>query len=1047
MQGGMFSPHGPGNEASHHQSPHHGGPFSQFSNHPHGQQNSPRGNVGPHNMGVSPMHAGHGPPSVGGMPFESREAFLAANRHRVQEGAPAPIPNNDISSLLINLAMSDSLMNLFKDHNFESCTLCVCNMNLKGSDVGIYLPDALIPGIYDESQYKCTCGFSAVVNRHRSALSGLFYEDEIEITGIVYDPTEGLVKTDVLALDAPAVKPKSDLLSLKSENDSPNLPEADPLSPLLVELVRTQCSTLLSSCSLFSKALVYDLHLKALSVARKITTNDKSQFILSGLKVVSKMALLGSPDAIFRSDSSELAYLALISGKNALETYPPKLVTQQIADKRALKGSCLHDWQFLATEIPANNHEAVRFLRSLQPLLQESVQKKPQAMWEVTYSVSGPLTWRQFHRLAGRGTEDQCEPQPIPSLMVGHDKDWVCVSPFALKYWEKLMLEPYTVTRDVAYLVVAPDNSAVLPHVRSFFKELSTTYEMLRLGKHCPIVKILRDGIMRVGSSKKVAEEQIDDWFNQIGDSSVTAKLKLYAQSCKAYLAPLIKAQPLDKTLFAETPAQKTQPPTETNAGSTPSNSNPNYKPPSAGPGNDNSASNDATKMNYNDDDRNEGPNHGLPSFSTMAQIDHEEEDPAKQPAIVIYIVEPFTFANLDETTYRLASLGLLRCYSQMLKCLPENVQSCINLQIVSLDAICSTGADFRQCTRQEQLKSLAFAVFSQSRKSVVNPTIHKSLTGFGPAASLGTFLKEHPSGRPNRLYAPPYILAPLKDKNTELGHMFGDQREKSHNLYVCYCLTEDQKWIVASCSNERGDILETTLISIEVPNRTKRRKATVRRLGLQKLMKFILSVMSETVQPWRLVVGRLGRVGHGELREWASLLSKKALLRFSKNMKDTCDQCTSVSPYEVPGILSACLVSLEADTALRVFSDQYTPDDRFSSSCNTCSLSTPEDATCTHILTFPTSTTTQSSQGSFQIDAIGAGLGDDDLLQALGGTDTDDLGMGDDGMNLFDWGDPDDPVPVSPGDGGHGFASGMPDSPGSRQVGFDGSASKVRVR
>lgn len=33
------------------------------------------------------------------------------------------------------------------------------------------------------------------------------------------------------------------------------------------------------------------------------------------------------------------------------------------------------------------------------------------------------------------GTEDQCEPQPIPSLLVGYDKDWVALSPFALKFW------------------------------------------------------------------------------------------------------------------------------------------------------------------------------------------------------------------------------------------------------------------------------------------------------------------------------------------------------------------------------------------------------------------------------------------------------------------------------------------------------------------------------------------------------------------------------------------------------------------------------------
>lgn len=31
--------------------------------------------------------------------------------------------------------------------------------------------------------------------------------------------------------------------------------------------------------------------------------------------------------------------------------------------------------------------------------------------------------------------------------------------------------------------------------------------------------------------------------------------------------------------------------------------------------------------------------------------------------------------------------------------------------------------------------------------------------------------------------------------------------------------------------------------------------------------MDFILGVMSQSVTPWRLVVGRVGRIGHGELK------------------------------------------------------------------------------------------------------------------------------------------------------------------------------------
>lgn len=76
------------------------------------------------------------------------------------------------------------------------------------------------------------------------------------------------------------------------------------------------------------------------------------------------------------------------------------------------------------------------------------------------------------------GTEDRCEPQPIPPVVVGHDKDWLSVAPYTLHYWEKLLLEPYSYSRDVAYIVVAPDNDFVLQKTKIFFKELSSCYEV-----------------------------------------------------------------------------------------------------------------------------------------------------------------------------------------------------------------------------------------------------------------------------------------------------------------------------------------------------------------------------------------------------------------------------------------------------------------------------------------------------------------------------------------------------------------------------------------
>jgi hypothetical protein len=85
--------------------------------------------------------------------------------------------------------------------------------------------------------------------------------------------------------------------------------------------------------------------------------------------------------------------------------------------------------------------------------------------------------------------------------------------------------------------------------------------------------------------------------------------------------------------------------------------------------------------------------------------------------------------------------------------------------------------------------------------------------------------------------------------------------------LYVAYCLSEDQRYLLTSCCDENGELLESTSICIEVDERSRRRENHARRLGLRKLWEFIVAVISQTCKPWRLVVGRLGRIGHSEIK------------------------------------------------------------------------------------------------------------------------------------------------------------------------------------
>ncbi|XP_054714520.1 mediator of RNA polymerase II transcription subunit 13-like [Uloborus diversus] len=898
-------------------------------------------------------------------PASSASSYLNKHLNSVDSsGTTSSIP--EAHSLLVNLVIADSMLNLFKDHNFSSCTLCVCNMNTKGADAGINLPSSLIPSGTDEPQYKCTCGFSAVVNRHQSHRAGIFYEDELDITGHRYETFFGRKS---LSLVESASSKKAEQ---SCEEEAANA-QVDLVPHSVVDLIKVQCSHVCSTFSLFHKA-------------EQFRSSDQCYLHCNALEM---------------SDGCEVCFLALDTGRQAVDN-----INNNKMDE-SLKSSCLHKWPYLAAKVPVSNLEIVHLLRSLQPVLQEAVQqRRHQKLWEVTYPVLGPLTWRQFHRLAGRGTEDQCEPQPIPSLLVGYEKDWLALSPFALKYWDKLLLEPYTTSRDIAYVVVAPDSDFVLTHIKKFFKELSTIYELCKLGKHCPITKVLRDGIMRVGKStaKKLADEPVDDWFSLIGDGPIANRLKLYAQACRYHLAPHLATQPLDSSLLESPPALKTpdKPPTAAS-------------PRTTSTGGENIDREPAFKTEPDSRPDSASANECAPSSTSSSSDSADSEDCQQTPTIVIYIVEPFTHGTADGDIYRLASLGLMRSYTHMLQFLPEHIKNNIHLQVVTLDSILRLGSMENSERRKDQLKALAFSVFSQCHQMFMHQTIAKSLTGFGPAAAQDIFVKSRDAR--HSVFSPPpskaFTLAPQKDKQAELGEMFGDRREKSSILYCTYCLTEDQRWLVASCTDDKGDLLETCCISIEVPNRTRRKKASVRRFALHKLLDFIVEVLSKCLHAWRLVISRLGRLGHGELRDWATFLSRKSLLRYSRQLRELCHQCAVLGHPDAPAILSACLVSLEPDSTLRVMADQFTPDDRFSSSCNSCDLSTPEDASCTHILVFPTSSTAQSSQATFQAEQIETStiLGDDDdIFQAL---NDDDIAVGQDINDIFRW---TESPPQSPG-------------------------------
>lgn len=972
-------------------------------------------------------------------------------KHSFQMGQKAPEAN----SLLVNVLLYDTSLNIFRDHNFDSCTICVCNVtsatsvgNIRGLDSGIYLSlssschftenvtsiveksqesrldtclkrdqlgdiryfgnnrnfisnsicesprselclpsgiksgpstgctssssdeinqcsnavDLMLNGYQDDDPMNCRCGFSSVVNRRLAHRTGLFYEDEMEITGIANDPSSYKMRSLVSYLLKQNKKltqgQEGENKALKSQQDNSNKDKDECSMTQLAsifDLVRSQCTIFQNSSNSIQRVIAHLNHEKY----SPMLTNKHVNF----LEFI---------------DAFDIVTLALEQGRHAFEKFdgynnrPIFMQQKKQLEKRVSTSQAIsvHKWPFINAAGPKSNQDIIRVMKSMKALLQKAFnQNGTTGLWDAPYAVKGPLTWREFHRLAGRGT-GQCEPQPIPSIVVGHDKEWLCISPYALQFWDKLLLEPYSQPKDIAYIVITPDNSFINSKVKTYFKELSTTYEMCRLGRHQPIRRF--DGLLKVGKNAVNQDGSLDDeWLQSSECLKLNELLRLYGYTLQEHLVPFLQKASQDKSLlFPETNQIHHQNHHSRAMSSAPSPMLPPHtpEPHTSGNGSDRGPTTPKSDLDDSKDNLNTSSGGGNAMDSTGPHYDIS----GNPPHIVVYIVEPFTSGTDSTSVERLACLSLLKYYSNLLNSVPENIKTNISLHVVAQESILELGKNRNINRWSDHMKNFALNVFSQSHRYQSHLHNVKSLTGFGTAANGDLFIKskDEKNRAPVKLFTPAYILSTrnAKSENNENFGQCGMEQQCCSIMYCCYCLSEDQSMLIAVVTDERGELLENCTINIDVPNRKRRKKSSARRFGLQKLMDFVLGVMSQTVKPWRLVVGRIGRIGHGELKGWSWLLSRQNLLKSSKHLKDICKQCSYMCSQAVPSIWSACLVTLEPDSNFRVMADQFTPDERFSQRSTQSPLSTPQDVSCSHILVFPTSAVLQVSELSFSM-------------------------------------------------------------------------------
>ncbi|XP_028828852.1 mediator of RNA polymerase II transcription subunit 13-like isoform X2 [Denticeps clupeoides] len=895
-------------------------------------------------------------------------------------------------SLYTVLLLSDSVLDVFKDRNFDSCCICACNMNVKGADVGVYIPDST-----REDQYRCMCGFSAIVNRCLAHGTGLFLEDELDIFGRGSEVGRAAERRLALCRREPPIG------ETKTVRGSKRTQQEAPMSVMV--LLQEQCSQPISS-------------LASLHLSPACSCHGRRGALLQSWAADKQWA--------DESDACVECYNALVQGQQYVDNPAGGKV-----DPATVRSSALHSWPNTnVLDISMlSSQDVVRMLLSLQPFLQDAIQKKRTGRtWENIQHVQGPLTWQQFHKMAGRGSygsEESPEPLPIPPLLLGYDKDFLALSPLALPFWEKLLLEPYGGQRDVAFLVLCPNSSSLLAAARIFFQDLSTVYETCRLGKHRPLAKVSRDGLVRVGTTEpeqaeEEEEEQVEQWFTgpwsgQHQQDNLN-KLRLYSQACRHHLAPQLSGLSLDSTLLLP---PKPQPPPAPAASSQPASSSAHSTQSTSGPVI--SDGDTAVSQNTGSSSTPMGPMAGQLSSAEVPQGPSSEvksgpnftappSQPAENaessgererigiptvaesadshghpPAIVLYVVNPFPCTGGsggvgggagegEEEEVESGSvwlLALLRCYTELLQLLPESMRSALVLEVVPCQYLLQPASGESPLYLQH-LRSLAFSTYSQCRRLLPTQTHIKSLTGFGPVSTIDSILRNPENTRPINLYTPPFVLGPTRTKQPEPGEVWAESAPRYNVLFVGYCLSHDQRWILVSCTDQQGELLETCVINIDVPNRSRRPKFSPRKMGLQKLWEWCIGIIQMTSLPWRIVIGRLGRLGHGELKDWSVLLGEHSLHSISRQLREACRMC-GISAADSPSILSACLVSMEPQGSFVVMPDAVTMGSVFSRgptlNLQTSQLNTPQDASCTHILVFPTSATIQVAPSSYHTE------------------------------------------------------------------------------
>jgi mediator of RNA polymerase II transcription subunit 13 len=743
--------------------------------------------------------------------------------------------------------------------------------------------------------------------------------------------------------------------------------------------------------------------------------------------------------------------------------------------------SLIHPWAVqLAEKTPQLNEiEYCGFMPKVVGILEDTAQLVRSATTPGSI-VEGPLTWKSLHQKATKmykiqkfdAEEDTLHnPEPIPNIVVGSEKDLILTSPTAIWAWDRYGLAPYSWPKNILYLAIIPDhsfatektksfdsNSLITEKCKIFLEDLSSVYEKNRLGRHLPLPppknnkdSTLSNGIIKIplqnlnnSNDQKSLTQKLEYFItqylqliSQVFGTEITCFDKrtfLEAVYRDFYADHHSSAVPTDASTMPPPAAIPNNPPLPPPPNSTsspmpPSDSTTSFDSSMFNHQQQSSLQNQQSQQNVNSPLPNMGlfdsgnpqtPDQSIPpinnnfgstddplsSISISNGVDelmiNDEENPALPHVLVIYIINPFFFgsANSQEYFSKLVTIKLLKSFNNILANLDHIKKPRVQIELIDIRTIFDYSAysndplqeyfhPLNQSTVNDPmasinaLRKLAFTVYSQPRQlhvEDIRPLLSKSMTRFGPfsqATDILDTLVNNPSST-YRIPTSPFILAP-KSSNYEITQQ---QKLKIKNpdekvLFVTYCLIKDD-FLIVSVTDDRGELNDTEIISIS--RRTTPKKSQDQKMSsqvslvveaIQRLWAYIQGIMSMDTKNWRLVIGRFGKIGHGEFKAWTSILAKKNLQSYNSILKGkdkelqtpatdkpsiltastSCKTC-SLNPgfVETPALIAACLVSTEADAYFKIFPELLADPKQRGGKIN------PNDYSITHIMVFPTS-------------------------------------------------------------------------------------------